>query len=132
MLDDVGGVGLLLAASLHRLDLLHQHLDAERLGDVVVRPQREADHLVGLLRLGGQHKDRQPARALARPQLPAHFQAPQDGQHQVEEDQVGQDRLRLAQPLLPVVGHQDVEALALEVVAQHLRQGSLVFDDQDA
>ncbi len=43
-------------------------------------------------------------RPLAGPQLAADLQAVQAGQHQVEHDQVGQQRLGLAQPFLAVVG----------------------------
>ena len=121
-----------LDAALQRLDPLQQHLDAERLGHVVVGPHREADDLVGLLGLGGQHEDRDVARALAGAQLAADFQAAHARQHQVEDDEVGQQRLGLAQAFLAVVGDDGLVALALEVVGQHLGQGAFVFDDQDA
>ena len=81
MLDHVAGLGssAALPAAQLRLDPLHQHLDAERLGHVVVGPHREADHLVGLLGLGREHDDRDLAGALAGAQLAADLQPVQAG-----------------------------------------------------
>ena len=64
--------------------------------------------------------------------LAADLQAAQQRQHQVQDDKVGQERLRLAQPLLAVVGDDGLVALALEVVRQHLGEGPFVLDDEDA
>jgi len=46
------------AAAQHRLDARHQFLGRERLGDVVVRADFEAEHLVLLIPTRGQHDDR--------------------------------------------------------------------------
>ncbi len=101
MLDDLDRLRAAFAPPLQRLQPLDQHLDAERLGDVIVGTQREADDLVGLLGLGGEHQNRNVARPFAGSQLPAHFQTVEDRQHQVEDDQVGQQRLRLRSPSWP-------------------------------
>ena len=63
-----------------------QLANAERLGDVVVGAGLEAEHLLGLLRAGGQHQDRR-AHAAA-PQLAADFEAVFARQHDVEQDRV--------------------------------------------
>ena len=73
----------------------------ERLGDVIVGPHREADDLVGFLGLGGQHEDGDAARPLARAQFAADFQAVHFGQHQIQEDQIGQLHLGLRRPSWP-------------------------------
>ena len=104
--------------------------DRERLGDVVVGAQLEAEHLVGFGRAGGQHDDRR--RDRARPQVAAHVEAVLLRQHHVEDHQVGRERAGLLQPLVAVGGGFDLVALELEVVAQpepHLR---LVFNHQDS
>ena len=65
------------------------------------------------------------------PDLPAHFEAGDERQHPVEDDQVGLGLLDRRQPLLAVDGDRDAVALLLEVVAQQLHQCRLVFDNQD-
>ena len=67
----------------------------------------------------------------AHPELPADLEPALQGEHQVQDHQVRQLDLRLAEAILAVVGHEDLEALALQVVRQDFDQGSLVFDDQD-
>ena len=117
-----------LAAAQLLLDPLDQDLHAVRLRDIVVGPRGEADELVGLLRLGRHHHDRDVARPGPGPELPADLQAGLDRQHQVEHDQVGEPQLRLPEAVLAVVGDEDLEAFALQVVGQDLDQGTLVFD----
>ena len=65
------------------------------------------------------------------PQLPADLQAVEHGQHQVEHDEVGDDRLGLPQPVLAVGRGDDLEAFLLQVVGEHLAQRPLVLDDQE-
>jgi len=47
---------------LDRLDALKQNFDAERLGDVIIGAEREADDLIHLFRLGAQDDNRDVAR----------------------------------------------------------------------
>ena len=127
-----GGLGLGVAGARpaqHRLDARHQLARAERLGQVVVGADREADDLVDLLGAGGQHQD-VGVRELADP--PADLQAVDAGQHQVEDDQV---RARVAgqrEGGRAVAGRQDVVAVAFEVALDELDQVLLVVDDEDA
>ena len=69
---------------------------------------------------------------LAGANLPAHFQAVQPRQHQIEDDEIGQVHLGLAEAFLAVVGDQSFKAFLVEVVGEHLAQVAFVFDDEDA
>jgi len=79
MFDEVERFTAGLEAALHGLDALQQHLDAERLGNIVVGPQRETDDLIGLLGLGAKDDNGDLARPFAGPQLAADLQAGQPG-----------------------------------------------------
>ena len=63
-------------------------------------------------------------------QPPAHLQAVEAGQHQVEHHQVGQPGQGPVEPLLAVGPHLDGEPLTFEVPLDHLGQGRIVIDDQ--
>jgi hypothetical protein len=101
--------------------------EAERLGEVVVRPDREPGHLVRLFGLRGQHQDGGPSVAL---DPLADLEAVHPGEHQVEHDQVG---LVLAGGLdrFGTIGRDDDPvALALEPGSDRLGDRFLVVDDQ--
>ena len=63
-----------------------QDRQGEGLGHIVVRPQLQAQDLVGLLLPGGKHQDGD--RRAGLPKLPAHIKAVHLRQHQVQQDQV--------------------------------------------
>src|SRR5262249_36097054 len=132
MFDDVAVLVRSFHAPFQGFDPLEQNLDAEWLRDVIIRPERETDDLIHLLGLRGQHDDGNLLGVLTRAQLAADFQTVHYRQHQVEDDQIGQHRLRFTQALLAVMRDNGVVAFALEVVRQDLGQGALVFDNQDA
>ncbi len=73
-------------AAQHGLHAGDQLARAERLGEVVVRPDRQADQGVDLVGPGGEDED---VAVAERPQLPAHLDAVQAGQAQVEDHHVG-------------------------------------------
>ena len=101
----------------------------ERLGHVVVGAQFQADDLVDLAVLGGQH-DHRHVRPLA--QRPADLAARQPGQHQVEQHQVrpvpveGLDRVRAGR------ADRDLEALLAQHVGERVAERFLVLDDEHA
>ena len=109
-----------------RAELAHR----ERLGDVVVGAELEAEHLVDLLRLGREHDDRH--RRALRAQPLADLEAVHPRQHQVEHHEVelllGEARERLA-----AVGRlHDLVAVALEREREQCLDRLLVVDEQDA
>ena len=64
--------------------------------------------------------------------MPADFESIDAGEHQVEQDEVGEQHLGLAQPFLAVVGNDGLVALAVEIVRQNVGQAAFVLDQQDA
>src|SRR5262245_17063 len=107
-----------------------QFTDAERLGDVIVRADFQPDDLVNLLAARGQHNDGG-VHPFA-PQLAAHIQPAQAGQHDVEQNQIGPFLTGEARAFLAVPRDNYFAALYFEVVAQPQRQIRLVFNDEDS
>ena len=87
----------------------------ERLRHVIVRPELEAEHLVQLRILRGQHNDR---RRQLRPHLAADVHAVLDGQHQIEQDEVRILRERKLHRLLAVERAHDLVAFLLQIEFQ--------------
>lgn len=100
----------------------------EGLGDVVVGAGLEAEDAVGLLVAGGQHEHGQVG---ARAQLPAHREAVEVGEHEVEEDGVVGGSQRLLQAGEAVVFAVDGDAVAGEVLRGQLREAEVVLDEED-
>ena len=107
-----------------------QHVDAERLGDVVVGARFEAEDGVGIGIGGGQHDHRR-AHALAAHQL-AELAAVHVGQADVEQHGVVVRQLGLLQPF---GGRADLDGgeavIEIELLGQHRAQGLVVVDQQD-
>ena len=101
----------------------------ERLGQVVVGADLEADDLVDVLVAGGQHQDRNVG-ALADPA--ADLDPVDVGEHQVEDDQGRRRGLELRQRLVPVRRGPHQIPGVLEVERDEGRDRALVLDDQDA
>ena len=119
-----GGLGrrvaparLIAARRSARLDAAAELAHRERLGDVVVGAELEAEDLVDLLRLGGQHDDRHRA---ARPQAPADLEAVDARHHHVEDDEVEGVLGEALERLLAVDGRDDLVA----VLPQRDRRGA--------
>jgi hypothetical protein len=113
-------------AAQHRLHAADELGDAERLGDVVVRAGLEADDLVELGVLRGEHQDVGVAE-LAHP--PADLDAVDVGQAEVEDDQVEGVEGGRFDGGLPVLGLSDVEALLHEQgTDEHPVLGGVVDD----
>ena len=107
-----------------------QLLGLERLDDVVVGAGLEPDHDVDGVALGGEHHDRHAGLGA---DLLADVDAVLAGQHQVEQHDVGP----VVAELRPAPGHRGctdrrVEALLAQHDGEHLGQGRVVVDDEDA
>jgi hypothetical protein len=84
---------------------------AERLDDVVVGAELEADDAVGLVAAGGEHDDRH-LRGAA--DLTADVEARSVGQHQIEQDEVGLDARGRIERLCDGARDAQVEPLTLQ------------------
>ena len=107
----------------------HQLPGAERLGQVVVGADGQADEQVGLRVPGRQHEDGH------RPVLldpAAHLEAVEAGEHQVEDDEVGPDPLDEGHAGRAVGGHLHLEALAAQTGGDGGGDGLLILDDDDS
>ena len=94
----------------HGADAGHELAEAERLHDVVVGTQLEADDAVDLVAARGHHDD---GDVVAGPDLAAELEAVDVGEPEIEEDDVGrraQGAERVGAPIVVVDG----EALPLE------------------
>ena len=111
------------------LDARQQLDHLERLGDVVVGAELQADHLVDHLAARGQHDDRRLDAALA--QLLADVEAVQPRQHHVEEDEIERLAGGALEAALAVGARFDRVALAREPVGQRQHQAGLVLDQQE-
>ena len=103
----LGAGGAHLRPSQGGLDARAELAHGERLGDVVVGPQLQPEHLVDLLGLGGQHDDRHRA---AGPQAPAHLQPVHPRHHHVQHHQVERRLGEAVERLAPVGGQDDLVA----------------------
>ena len=101
---------------------------AERLGEVVVGADGEADDQVGLGVAGREHEDRY--RALPLDAL-AHLEAVEAGEHEVEDDEVGLEPLARLHAAGTVAGDLDGEALAAEPGRDGFRDRCFVLDHED-
>ena len=121
--SSIGSSKLLLGrrqrgAAQHGLDAAAELAHRERLGDVVVGAELEAEHLVDLLGLRGEHDDRHGA---ARADLRGRPRSRRTcGQHHVEHHQVEGVLAQPVERLLAVERRHDVVALLAQGIGQQL------------
>ena len=102
--------------------------DVEGLCEIVVRPALEADDLVRVLPLGGEHDDRHVGEL---PDAHACLEAVDLGHHHVQDDQVEAPLPGQLHRFLSVIGVLDLVALVLQVELDALYQHPLVVHDQN-
>src|SRR5215470_12493345 len=90
----------------------------ERLGQVVVGAELEADDLVHVLPLGGDHDDRDAGGVRARAQAAAHLEAVHAGEHEIEKDDVRRLRPGEGQAALAVGRDRDLHLVLAEVLGE--------------
>jgi hypothetical protein len=124
-----GALGLQSRAAQVGLDARHQLARRERLGDVVVGAELQAEDLVELLPAGGQHDDRDVALG---PDALAHLQAVHARQHDVEHDEVHRLAVDHLERLVAATGPDHGEAGVAQGVLDDRADGLLILHDQDA
>src|SRR5215831_2008230 len=112
------------------LDTGQQLADGERLGNIIVGTELQADNLVHFLTARRQHNHWH-RRALGL-KLLAHVQPTHFGHHHVENHEVGRVVKRASQALGSVARGEHFVAFVLEVVAQTSNHVRLVFDNKDS
>ena len=108
-----------------------QLLEAQRLHHVVVRAHLQPQHAVHLVRARGHDDDGQVGGGGLAADEAAHLEAVHAGQVEVQEDEVG-SRAHRVEAFLARAGHPHLEARALEVVGDRLRDVRLVLDEDHA
>src|SRR5688572_11015579 len=103
--------------------------DAERFGDVVVRPEPESPDFVGLLSVRRQDEHRHVQAVLAQRSQDAI--AIEARKHQVQDDEIRPRASRLRQSCRTVGRDFDDVTLNLEIVPKAISQIRVVLDDQD-
>jgi hypothetical protein len=121
-------VGQRLPAPEERADAGLQLAEAERLGEVVVGAELEADHAVELGRLGGEHEHEELGPAHAHP--PADLEPVHAGQHEVEDDQRDLGIERGLEAVGAVAGHDHVVPHVAERASDERGDVAVVLDDQ--
>jgi hypothetical protein len=131
--DPLAGAALLAQrpAAQHDLDPRDQFLRAERLRQVVVCADAEAQHDVAFLSLRSDHDHGDGTRHRIGLHTAADLDAVDAGQHQVEDQQIGGLGADQAQPLLSVPAREHFVAFPLEVVLEDFADVRLVLDDDD-
>ena len=120
-------------AAQQRLDARQQLARLERLGQVVVGAELEADDAVHRLAARGEHQQRQVARARVGAQLAAEVEAVAVGQHQVEHQRVVAARGAAARGRRPASRRSSTSKPARpQVVADHRGEAGVVVDQQQA
>src|SRR5690606_13718050 len=118
------------AAAQKGVDARQHFLEVEGLDDVVVRPGRQAVHLVLPAITRGEHEH---GKRLALPaQLADQVEAGQARQPEVDDGEVDRVLQREVQALAPVGGLLEGEAVLRELPAQRLAQRRVVFDHEEA
>src|SRR5438445_2078765 len=112
------------------LDAREQLAEPERLAQVVVGAELQAEDLVALHALGGQHQDGSGGTLLSH--LLEQLVAVAARKHDVENDQVDVRLERHAQAGLAVLGDAHFVAVPAQVEAAPEGDGAGVFDDEDA
>src|SRR4051812_45305983 len=118
------------AAAQERVHPREQLAEAEGLGEVVVGAHAQAEDLVRLHALGGEHQDGGGGSAAA--QFLEQLVPVALREHHVEHDQIDIRLQGHAQAGLAVGRHADVVAVLAQVQAQAQGYGAIVFDDQEA
>ena len=99
----------------------------ERFGNIVVRTEVETSR-DGFIAVQGRQENDGRGRVL--PNLSTHFEAIESGQPDVDHDNVGQFALPLPDCLLPVRGHDHIEAFPAERVGCNIEKVEIVVDKQ--
>jgi len=112
-----------------RVDARHQFLDVERLRHIVIGPQLETADLVTALAFRGDHDHRASAPL---PHQAAQLEAALSRKHDVEQDQVWQERSTRDECVVSVRGVPYDKPIDDEVVGEYFRDSGIVFDNENA
>ena len=119
-------------AAQDRSDPQDQLFGGERLGEIVVRAERQAFDAVGLLLARSEQDDAHLAGLFAAAQLREHVEAGEAGEHEVQHDEVGPLLARRPQGVRPVTRGGNAIAFLCQVIGDEGGDVGLVVHDEDA
>ena len=126
-----GAAVVVAAPAQHGANAGQQLARLERLGQVVVSANFQADDAIHRVALGRQHQHGGVGRGAAQAlDAAAHFQAVHVGQHQVQDHQVGRAGLQRFQAGGAGGGMGEAIARLAQILAHHAGQAGVVFDHQ--
>ncbi len=121
-----------LKTAQHGLDAGYEFARAERLGDVIVGSDLEAEDAIGFAALGSQENDWHGGEALSLTDVAAKFEAIFTGNHDVEHKECGTLALGVGDHGRAVGIDADRKTFVLQVMANEAGNIGIVFDDEDA
>jgi len=101
------------------------------LGEVFIGADLEARDNVLRIAARGDQDDGDEGEALVGLELAAHLEAVELGHHDVEQDEVGQERAGLGQGLRTVGGHCQPVAVDLEAAREDVAVGLVIIGNED-
>jgi hypothetical protein len=116
-----------LDAAQDRPEPRHQLSRRAGLGDVVIRSQLQADDPVDVVALGREHENRDAALPA---DAPERLDAAQARQHDVQDHDRIASRQRFRGAAVSIVDSGRLEALLLEILAEHLAQLDVVINQE--
>ena len=111
------------------MDARQQFAHAERFGDVIVRAEIKAHHLVDLLAFGREHENG--CGDFLRAEFPADVVAAFAGQHHVQHDEGGPMFRDGIDGLVAAIADNDLKAVALHHFLQTQQDVRIVFDNEN-
>ena len=119
---------MLVHAADNGADARHDLARGERLDDVVVRADIQAENAVRILVLGGDHQDWNIGH---RTDAAAYVQAVDAREHDIQQHQRGGGRVKQGQRLLAGAGSQIGPAFGLHIFGKNFQDLLVVVNDQD-
>ena len=115
----------------HGADARHELAGRERLGEVVVRPELQAQQLVEFVVAGSDHHDRDRGRRRVGAQVAGDVEPIESGQAEVQDDEVGAPLADRGEGAGSVAHGEHREPGMLEIVAGEGGDPRFVIDDED-
>jgi len=117
------------AAPQDRFDARNEFTRVERLGQVIIRAEFEAENLVNIFVAGGEHENS--GRILRSAQSAADLKTIQFREHDVQHDQRGMLTRNRVERGLSIVDGLNTKTFAFKIEARQLDDGWFVIDEED-
>ncbi len=110
-------------------DARHQFARVERLAEVVVGAELQADDAIDVIAARGEHEDRGVVRGA---ELAQHVEAADARQHHIQDQDLEIVRFEFRERIAAVVHALDLEVFGVQIFGEHLAQFAIVVDEQNS